>query len=52
MAIEEGQVRVVLCDRGTVDGVADWPDDVETFWDAMGTTHDEQLARYATVITC
>jgi predicted ATPase len=50
MAIEEGLAPVVLCDRGTVDGVAYWPDPAETFWRAVGTTHDAGLARYASVI--
>jgi predicted ATPase len=50
MTIEEGRAGVVLCDRGTVDGVAYWPDSAETFWRAVGTTHEAELARYATVI--
>jgi predicted ATPase len=50
MAIEEGHARVVLCDRGTIDGVAYWPDAPETLWGAVGTTYEEQLAHYATVI--
>lgn len=40
---------IVLCDRGSVDGAAYWPGPAD-FWSAMGTTRDEQLARYATVI--
>lgn len=50
MVIDEGRASVVLCDRGTVDGVAYWPDAPETFWRAVGTTHEMELARYATVI--
>lgn len=50
MALEEGRARAILCDRGTVDGVAYWPDSPESFWDAVGTTHADQLARYSTVI--
>lgn len=50
MAIDEGRAAVVLCDRGTVDGVAYWPDASETFWRACGTSHEAELARYATVI--
>jgi hypothetical protein len=42
--------RVLLCDRGTVDGAAYWPDGVEEFFSAMGTTHDAQLARYDAVL--
>jgi len=40
---------IALCDRGTVDGVAYWPGP-GTLWAAMGTTREEQLARYDTVI--
>jgi predicted ATPase len=33
--------RVLLCDRGTVDGAAYWPDGTDGFFDAMGSTHQE-----------
>lgn len=42
--------RVLLCDRGTVDGAAYWPDDPAGFFDAVGTTEAEQLARYDAVL--
>jgi predicted ATPase len=42
-------VSIALCDRGTIDGVAYWPGP-GTLWDAVDTTLDEQLARYAAVI--
>jgi hypothetical protein len=50
MAVEEGNASVVLCDRGTVDGAAYWPDAPDTFWSALGTTREREFARYATVI--
>ncbi|MBC7171533.1 MAG: AAA family ATPase, partial [Polyangiaceae bacterium] len=40
---------IVLCDRGTVDGGAYWPGPGDFFAD-VGTTLDEQLARYDAVI--
>jgi len=40
---------IVLCDRGTVDGAAYWPGPGDLFR-AVGTTIEEQLQRYATVI--
>jgi predicted ATPase len=40
---------VALCDRGTIDGAAYWPGPAE-LWTAVGTTLDEQLARYHAVI--
>lgn len=40
---------VVLCDRGTVDGLAYWPGP-EDLWDTVGTSLANQIARYAAVI--
>jgi hypothetical protein len=40
---------IVLCDRGTLDGLAYWPGP-EDFWPTVGTTRHEQLARYHTII--
>ena len=42
--------RVLLLDRGTVDGAAYWPDGPAEFWPAVGTTHAAELARYDAVI--
>lgn len=42
--------RILLCDRGTVDGAAYWPDGPAGFFEAVGTTEAEQLARYDAVI--
>ena len=39
----------MLCDRGTVDGLAYWPGP-ESFWDHVATTLEQQLARYDAVI--
>ena len=49
--VADGHRRaIVLCDRGTLDGLAYWPGPVEEFWSSLGTTADEQLARYHAVI--
>lgn len=40
---------IVLCDRGTVDGLAYWPGP-EDFWSSVSTTLDVELARYDAVI--
>lgn len=40
---------VVLCDRGTIDGSAYWVG-AGDLWSQVGTTLDEQLARYDAVI--
>ncbi len=42
--------RVLLCDRGTVDGAAYWPGPPDTFFAAQGTTHEAELARYDAVL--
>lgn len=42
--------RVLLCDRGTLDGQAYWPAESGDFFAAMGTTRDAELARYDAVI--
>jgi len=44
------QSRVLLCDRGTVDGAAYWPTEAESFFEHVGTTLEEELARYDAVI--
>lgn len=41
---------IVLCDRGTVDGLAYWPGPIDEFWSSVGTTLAEQLVRYDAVI--
>ena len=49
-AAAEGQnPAIILCDRGTIDGVAYWPGP-GTLWEAVGTSPQEQLARYDAVI--
>lgn len=42
--------RVLLCDRGTVDGAAYWPGSPDEFFTTLGTTLAQELARYDEVI--
>jgi predicted ATPase len=42
--------RVLLCDRGTVDGAAYWPGAPEDFFRAMGTSYEAELERYDAVV--
>jgi predicted ATPase len=42
--------RILLCDRGTVDGAAYWPGAEQTFFDAVGSTEQAELDRYDAVI--
>ena len=46
----ENAGKVLLLDRGTIDGAAYWPEGPEDYWRDLGTTPDEQLARYDAVI--
>ncbi len=42
--------RTLLCDRGTIDGAAYWPGPMEEFFTHLGTTLEQELARYDAVI--
>jgi hypothetical protein len=51
MASEEGQSALVVCDRGTVDGTAYWPEDATTsLFAEVGTSLADQVRRYDAVI--
>lgn len=47
---EHHGAAIVLCDRGTLDGLAYWPGSLDEFWSSLNTTRDLELARYAAVI--
>lgn len=43
--------RILLCDRGTIDGAAYWPvDQARGFFDDVGTTEADELERYDAVL--
>jgi len=42
--------KLLLMDRGTIDGAAYWPEGSDAYWPEMGTTHEVELARYDLVI--
>jgi predicted ATPase len=48
-ADERDGAAIVICDRGTVDGAAYWPGP-QDFWESVGTSQREQLARYDVVL--
>jgi predicted ATPase len=50
LAREEGDYSLILCDRGTVDGVAYWPETAESYWREFGRTKEEEFGRYSAVI--
>ena len=41
---------IVLCDRGTIDGLAYWPDGRQQMWPEVGSTLAAELLRYDAVI--
>jgi predicted ATPase len=42
--------RILLCDRGTIDGAAYWPGGAAEFFDFVGSTLAKELARYDAVL--
>ena len=50
MAVEEGEAALIICDRGTLDGLAYWPGSEDEYFEDTATTRSRELARYATVI--
>lgn len=46
---EAQNAAIVLCDRGTVDGLAYWPGP-ESLWDSVQTTNELEYARYQAVL--
>lgn len=50
LAEEENRFALALCDRGTLDGLAYWPDQEELFWSELKTTREKEFARYSAVI--
>jgi predicted ATPase len=42
--------KVLLLDRGTIDGAAYWPDGPDDYWRDVGSTLERELKRYDAVI--
>lgn len=42
--------RVLLCDRGTIDGTVYWPDSETSFLEEMGSSLEEEMQRYDAII--
>jgi hypothetical protein len=42
--------RILLCDRGTIDGAAYWPGEAEDFYAAVGSSEQTELERYDAVL--
>jgi len=41
---------LILCDRGSLDGLAYWPDSEENFFEKMNTSLEKEIERYDAVI--
>ncbi len=50
LVVDERQVGVALCDRGTLDGLAYWPRSAAPFWEDLAIDRKAEHARYAAVI--
>lgn len=50
LAASEHNPAVILCDRGTLDGLAYWPASHASFFEQVVATRASELARYACVI--
>lgn len=50
LAEKTSEAQLIVCDRGTVDAAVYWPGGVEDFFQQMGTTLEEQIARYDAVL--
>jgi predicted ATPase len=50
VALESRQPAVILCDRGTLDGLAYWPGSRQSFLSEFGLDLAAELKRYAAVI--
>lgn len=50
MVREEKEADFVLCDRGTLDGLAYWPEEEATFWRELGADRATQFRKYYAVI--
>ncbi|HTL30450.1 MAG TPA: AAA family ATPase [Tepidisphaeraceae bacterium] len=42
--------KILLLDRGTIDGAAYWPDGADEYWRDLGTDQVSELSRYTGVI--
>lgn len=47
---ENYQDRVLICDRGTIDGAVYWPTEPDDFFKALDTSLEKELSRYDAVI--
>ncbi|MGH1469527.1 MAG: ATP/GTP-binding protein [Bdellovibrionales bacterium] len=50
LVLSEGKWCFALCDRGTIDGLAYWTGDEESYWKSFNTTKEKEFLKYESVI--
>ena len=50
VALESHRTAVVLCDRGTLDGLAYWAGSRQSFFEEFGIDFEKELNRYSAVV--
>jgi predicted ATPase len=50
VALETRRPAVILCDRGTLDGLAYWPGSRQSFFSEFGLDPEAELQRYAAIV--
>jgi predicted ATPase len=50
LIVSDKKWALALCDRGTLDGLAYWPLAEDQFWQAVQSSHQVEMDRYAAVI--
>jgi nicotinamide riboside kinase len=47
---EENPDKLIICDRGSIDGLAYWPESTESFFQILGTDLKKEYSRYDWVL--
>jgi hypothetical protein len=50
LVLSEKKWSIALCDRGTLDGLAYWPNSEKTFFDELRTNRESEYKKYKAVI--
>ncbi len=50
LARKNPEAGMVVCDRGTIDGLAYWPGKPNAFFESVGTTMEAELKRYSAIV--
>ena len=50
LALRNRDAGLIVCDRGTMDGLAYWPGDPRDFFASAGTSREAEIARYSGII--